>query len=280
MPVSKRRPSGVRRRRDAPCTAATSRRPRREHVGRCPGAGRRTCTASRAGRRRRRARDVDRLVRGVVDRVDPRQRAGARARARTTRRASAIVPTAFDAQANATTRVRSDSLARRSSRSSVVSSWTSRRGGRRGRGRARARARARRCRRGRGAETRISSPSAEVAARRSATEREVQRRHVGAEDDLVPARSRGSAPSAARRSSRIASTRWLVAYGAPRFALASRRRAPSPRRPRRGPASRRGRRRTRSRSCSEEKRPSRGRAVERRACTSCHAYRPSTIAHA
>ena len=86
----------------------------------------------------------------------------------------------------------------------------------------RARARAPRCRRGRASETRISSPGAKLAPD-GAREREVERGHVRAEDHLVRARSRGTRAAFDSASATIAPTRRLVSYGAPMFALASRR---------------------------------------------------------
>ena len=137
------------RARGAPCTGASApAAPFRRTRGR--GAARRTCRASRAGRRRRGPRRRSAGARRS-GRRRPR-RARRRAWASSTMRAASVsVPTAFEASGNATTRVRSESCASRSARSMLAARRRRRRSGRRGRGRGRARARARCCRRGRDA---------------------------------------------------------------------------------------------------------------------------------
>ena len=163
---------------------------------------------------------VDRLVRRVVHRVDPARARPPRARARRRAATSVIVPTAFDAATHATTRTRSSSFRSRSSRSSRRSSVTSIQSTSKPRSAA--------------SSTHGATPPSwssrddedPVAllpvARRRAREHEVERRHVRAEDHVVGRAVEEAAGVARAPSSRIASTRLLVSYGAPMFALASR----------------------------------------------------------
>ena len=219
--------------------SSTSRRPVEDALR----AARRTCTASRAGRRlrppRRRSGRAARSARH-------RPRPGRRRRARGLRSGatSVSVPTAFDAHGKATTRVRDESCRSSSSRSSRHSSSTSTNRTTRSLSRASSSqgetfaSWSRRV-------TTTSSPALPVARGRS-REREVERRHVRAEADLVGCRTQearnrsvgllddldrfAGSSRKARRDSRST-----------RASTPSSRRRPSPE-----PASRPARRRTRS----------------------------------
>ena len=167
--------------------------------------------------------------------------------------ASATEPVAFDASANATTRVRSPSLPLEVV---VVDGELVGRADdvhRRAPCRRRARPTGRRRRRDRAAVVTISSPARKSRAGR-AREREVERRHVHAERDLVG----GAAEEARGVLLRPLEDRLDRAAGRIRRAEVARRLAQgvarSPARPRRAPASRPARRRRRSPSWSEEKR--------------------------
>ena len=106
-----------------PCTAASARAPLGSRR-RPPRAARRTCTASRGGRRRRsRRRRSGRAARSARHR--PRRGRRRRARGRRSGRRPSACPTAFDAHGKATTRVRDESCRSSSARSSRHSSSTS-----------------------------------------------------------------------------------------------------------------------------------------------------------
>ena len=152
--------------------------------------------------------DVDRPVRARSGRRRPRRSRRPRARDRRSGGRRSACPTAFEATGKATTRVRSESCRSRSSRSSVVSSLMS----------TKRTVRSRSCASSSQGETFASWSSfvhedlvarPELAADR-AREREVERRHVRAEDDVVPGASRGSAPRVSRARSSSASVRRLV----------------------------------------------------------------------
>ena len=203
-------------------------------------AGRRTCRPSRRGSRtrapRRRSRRAARSGRRRCRRARP-----PRGRARSAAATSLTVPAPFDAQPNAATRVRPESLAAKSSTSTThdsgsipawrtvtprslaassqgatLASWSR-------------------------PVTSTSSPGPSVAAE---DPRGVhgERRHVGAEDDLgAGLRARGTPRPRSARSSSMASLASEVTNGPPRLAfcvaVVGRRR---PRRPTGAPACRRG----------------------------------------
>ena len=186
--------------------------------------------------------DVDRLVRRVVHRVHPGERAGL-VRDPAYPAASVTVPTAFDAHANATTLVRGPSLLSRSAKSSVVSSCSAT------------------CRTTRSLSCAISSHGATPASwsrqppgSRRQGRRRVRRsgiarssaRSCSARRSPHAARRRGTWPPCARppRGSARPGCWWRSPRPGSRSPPAAPARSPRP--PHRGPACRRERRRTRN----------------------------------